>query len=148
MELDRHGVEVLGRQECLELLDNVPVGRIGLSVEALPVVLPVNFVRDGDRLVVATPEGHKTHAARWQTVVAFEADDWEPVSHRGWSVLVQGRARVLRNPAELASAKRLPLRPWGVHGPLLHIAIEMERVSGRRVHGAPRPSEVADGHPS
>ena len=39
--VDRIGLEVLDRQTCLELLATAPIGRVGLSIEALPVVLPV-----------------------------------------------------------------------------------------------------------
>ena len=34
--LDRNGLEVLGRDECLALVGTVGVGRIGLSMRALP----------------------------------------------------------------------------------------------------------------
>ena len=41
--------EELTPEECLLLLDLASVGRIGLSVQALPVILPVNFVmHEGD----------------------------------------------------------------------------------------------------
>lgn len=142
--MDRHGLEVLSRERCLELLREVPVGRVGLSVDALPVVLPVNFVLAGDEIIFGTSEGKKARAARWETIVAFEADGWDPLGHTGWSVLVQGRARLLGSPGELERARSLPLRAWaGVTEPR-YVAIRTDLVNGRRLapaaeHSTPSP---------
>ena len=43
MERDRNGLEILDRSECLRLLAGSSVGRVAVSVGALPVILPVNF---------------------------------------------------------------------------------------------------------
>jgi hypothetical protein len=41
--LDRNGREVLSRGQRLELLRTVRLGRIGVSLRALPVVSPISF---------------------------------------------------------------------------------------------------------
>ena len=41
--IDRNGLEVLDRDECLRLLGTATLGRVGITFGALPVVLPVNF---------------------------------------------------------------------------------------------------------
>lgn len=137
MELDRNGLEVLGREECLALLHTVPVGRIGLSMHALPVVLPVNFVVDDelDRLVLRTAEGAKLRAALMGAVVAFEADVIDPMSHTGWSVLVRGSSSVLNNRADIDEARQLPLRPWANEATDFWVTVTTDLVSGRRVRG-------------
>jgi nitroimidazol reductase NimA-like FMN-containing flavoprotein (pyridoxamine 5'-phosphate oxidase superfamily) len=132
MAFDRNGLEVLDRDECLELLSSASVGRIGLSAGALPVVLPVNFCVDGDRIVVRTGEGTKLAAAVRQAVVSFEVDDIDPLFHTGWSVVVTGIASPLESPADLAHARRLPLRPWA-SGAERYVAITLEELSGRRI---------------
>src|SRR5688500_19840366 len=113
MQIDDNGLEILGREECLALVRTMPIGRIGVSCGALPVVLPVNFVLDHDRIVVRTNPGTKLSAALHDSVVAFEVDQWDTFGHEGWSVMVTGRAHEVTG-AELDEARALPLRPWGV----------------------------------
>jgi nitroimidazol reductase NimA-like FMN-containing flavoprotein (pyridoxamine 5'-phosphate oxidase superfamily) len=134
MEIDRNGLEVMTREECLALLASIPVGRIGLSIGALPVVLPVNFVVAGDEIIIRTAEGSKLDAALQHAVVAFEADEFDPLSHSGWSVLVRGTSRVLVLPGEIDRARRLALRPWANEQSDRYVAISTDLVSGRRVH--------------
>ena len=134
MEVDRNGLEVLTEAEALQLLSTVPVARLGLSIGALPVVLPVNFVVDGKDIVVKTAEGSKLDAALRYSVVAVEADAIDPISHHGWSVLVQGTSRVLTLPGEIERARSLPLRSWASDDGDRFMAISIDMVSGRRIH--------------
>lgn len=141
MSRDRNGLEVLTRTECLRLLSSRHVGRVGVSIEALPVVLPVNYaVMDGD-IVVRSGPGTKLDAALAGAVVAFEVDLVDEASETGWSVLVQGVATVIAEPAVLAQAQSLSLRPWA-GGPKDHfVRISSEHMSGRRLHStAARPA--------
>jgi nitroimidazol reductase NimA-like FMN-containing flavoprotein (pyridoxamine 5'-phosphate oxidase superfamily) len=104
---------------------------VGVSVDALPVVLPVNFaVLDGD-IVFRTVAGTKFHAASAGAVVAFEADAYDPDGSSGWSVLVQGVARVVTDPEELHLVEQLGVDPWAVDGDRV-IRITGSRISGRR----------------
>ena len=129
---DRNGLEVLSRDECVELLSASTIGRIGLSAGALPLVLPVNFCVDRDRIVLRTGEGTKLEAASRNAVVSFEVDDIDPIFHTGWSVVVTGVASPLESEAELSRARALPLRPWAAPGDR-YVAISLEDVSGRRI---------------
>ncbi len=144
MELDANGLEVLDRGACLRLLSTVPIGRIGLSAGALPVVLPVNFVLWNEEVVVRTGSGGKLNAALVNSVVAFEADHYDGLSHTGWSVLLQGSSREITDPLEIEAVRRLPLRPWVEPGKDRFISIAADLVSGRRVRGWHR----FDGHES
>ena len=145
MIVDRNGLEVLGRDECLQLLRTVPVGRLGLSIDALPVVVPVNFALNGHRVVVGTGEGSKLDAAVAGMVVAFEADWWDPFGHRGWSVLVQGPAEVIDSGEELEQVQRLPIRPWGTPRLLRYVGIPTDVVTGRRLRpGHAKPVTPAE----
>jgi nitroimidazol reductase NimA-like FMN-containing flavoprotein (pyridoxamine 5'-phosphate oxidase superfamily) len=111
----------------------MPVGRVAVSVGALPVVLPVNFsVLDGD-IVFRTVAGTKFHAASAGAVVAFETDSYDPDGRSGWSVLVQGVARVVTDPDELDRVQQLGVDPWAVDGDADRvIRITRSRISGRR----------------
>jgi nitroimidazol reductase NimA-like FMN-containing flavoprotein (pyridoxamine 5'-phosphate oxidase superfamily) len=133
MTYDRNGLEVLSRDECLLLLADAHLGRVALSVGALPVVLPVNYtLMDGD-IVVSTVSGSKMDAALANAVVAFEIDGADPFYHQGWSVLVRGMARLITDPDELARAATLHLRPWASPTASHYVRIRSEVVSGRRI---------------
>ena len=133
VEVDRNGLEVLTRDECLRLLGTAVLGRIAVSTWVLPTILPVNFHFDGRQILVRTARGTKLDAATRNAVVAFEVDDMDPVSHTGWSVVVTGAARELTEPGELAEARRRPLARWAPGPEDRVIAISTTTVSGRRI---------------
>ena len=55
-----------------------------------PIVRPVNFAFDEDRIVVRTGAGALWSAACRSVRVTFEADGVRNVDHHGWSVLASG----------------------------------------------------------
>ena len=137
MVIDRNGLDVLSVDECFELLSLAHVGRIALSIGALPVILPVNFHLLDDDIIVRSGPGTKMDAALSHTVVAFEVDAFSPMDHTGWSVLVQGLAHEICDPGELRRASALPLRAWASDRVNRFIRIRPQEVSGRRlVQGA------------
>jgi nitroimidazol reductase NimA-like FMN-containing flavoprotein (pyridoxamine 5'-phosphate oxidase superfamily) len=133
MYLDRNGLEVLDRSECIRLMSRTTIGRLALSVGALPVILPVNFLLDRDRILIRTGEGTKLDAALRDAVVAFEVDDMDPWTHGGWSVCVTGSAHEISDVDELDRVARLPLPHWAPAGVDHVVAVSMEFVSGRRI---------------
>jgi nitroimidazol reductase NimA-like FMN-containing flavoprotein (pyridoxamine 5'-phosphate oxidase superfamily) len=132
-ELDRNGLEVLDRQECLRLLATASLGRIGISSGALPVVLPVNFRLVGDRIVFRTASGTKLDAATRGAVVAFEVDAMDPVEHTGWSVMITGVAQQVREPADIEAVSPERVARWAPLGEDCIVAISTDLVSGRRI---------------
>jgi nitroimidazol reductase NimA-like FMN-containing flavoprotein (pyridoxamine 5'-phosphate oxidase superfamily) len=138
VEVDRNGFEVLPRAECFALLASVPIGRIGLSMAALPVVLPVNFAVDGERLVLRTVAGSKLDAALEGSVVAFEADRFDPSTGEAWSVLVRGSAGVVTDADQLTTLSGLSLDSWGADRGDQWVTISSDLVSGRRTRGRGR----------
>lgn len=133
MEVDRNGLEVLDREHSLRLLATATLGRVGVTFGALPVVLPVNFRLVNDLIVFRTGVGTKFDAATRNHIVAFEADDFEPVYHAGWSVVVTGMAREVTDPYEVAALSTLPIPRWAPEGNSRTVAISTDLVSGRRV---------------
>jgi hypothetical protein len=127
----------LDRRTCLSLLASVVVGRVGLSVDALPVIVPVGFRLDGDRIVFALRAQDRARAALDGVVVAFEADDVDPHTGSGWSVLVQGPAHPL---AEPSGSTLVDVMPVGGTDPV--IASELVSVSTNVITGW-RTGEVA-----
>jgi nitroimidazol reductase NimA-like FMN-containing flavoprotein (pyridoxamine 5'-phosphate oxidase superfamily) len=139
MHVDRSGLEILSREECLALLETATIGRIAVTVDALPVVLPVNFAVSGGTVVISTAPGTKLHAATRRSVVGFEVDAIDPLYHAGWSVLVTGTAEEIVDPVEIAAARRLPLRAWGLgeSADIHYVRIEATLISGRRLAATP-----------
>lgn len=135
-------LEVLPEEECRSLLESVKVGRVAVTIGALPAIFPVNFgIVEGD-IVFRTAEGTKLRAALDRAIVAFEVDGIDEVNETGWSVLVIGHASRIRNAADLERAEALELRPWAA-GPHDHfVRVTTGMISGRRVraNGAP-PSD-------
>lgn len=133
MQFDRNGLEVLSRDECLALMQSVPVARMGLSMKALPVILPVNVAIEGDEIFVRTTAGSKVEAALQRAVVAVEADDYDPLGHSGWSVLVRGQTRFVDDRREIERLRRLWLTSWANLDADLWVAISADIVTGRRI---------------
>jgi nitroimidazol reductase NimA-like FMN-containing flavoprotein (pyridoxamine 5'-phosphate oxidase superfamily) len=136
-------LEVLDPAECLRLLGSASLGRIGLSSDALPVVLPVNFALVDDQIVIRTRRGTKLAAATRNSIVAFEVDQLDPCSGVGWSVMVQGLAREVTDPEDLAAAHAAPLSRWIDPHDGRHVGISIDVISGRRVE--PADAMPADG---
>ena len=97
------------------------------------MILPVNFLCDGERILIRTGDGTKLAAAARDAVVAFEVDHVEPFSHTGWSVCVTGIAREISDEKQLASVAALPLPHWTPNGVGHVMAISLELVTGRRI---------------
>lgn len=133
MRLDQHGLEILPRTECVQLLKTVPVGRVVTTMDDLPLALPVNFVVHGDNVVFRSAPGSKLYGAVRGRRVAFQADSYDSAGRSGWSVLIVGEARQITEEPELERVRDLPLHPWAP-GPFPHyICVPMTRLSGRRI---------------
>lgn len=140
MEVDRHGLEVLSRDECLRLLREATLGRIAITSGALPTILPVNFSLAEDQILFRTARGTKLDAATENAVVAFEVDEMHPMGHDGWSVVVTGVAREVTGDAIAAVAGPIPR--WAPEHDGRVVAISLDLVSGRRiVHGVHPPAD-------
>jgi nitroimidazol reductase NimA-like FMN-containing flavoprotein (pyridoxamine 5'-phosphate oxidase superfamily) len=139
VEIDRNGLEILARDECLKLLGTSALGRIGCTSGALPLVLPVNFRLVGDAVVFRTGVGTKLAAATRNAVVAFEVDEMDPLDHTGWSVLVTGFAREVTNQHELDKMSVDHIPRWAPGGDGRVVSISTELISGRRIVSAARP---------
>lgn len=133
MQIDRAGLRVLTRDECLALLATAELGRIAVSARALPVILPVRFAMDGDRIVIATHHGTTLEAATRDTVVAFETDGADGDSQCAWSVHVNGIASHVIDPATLDRLAALQLPSWSAGKPTQFVAITTDHVAGRWV---------------
>jgi uncharacterized protein len=128
------GLARLNREECMDLLARSTFGRVGVSVDALPAILPVTIALVGDELVFRTVPGTKLAYAARNAVLAIEVDDYEPATGEGWSVLVRGVATQLEDPDEIDRARSVLDRTWipeqtGEH----FVRVGCDLVTGRRL---------------
>lgn len=102
----------LGPEESFRLLASVPVGRVVFSYEALPAIRPVNHIVDDGKVLIRTHDGAAIiPTALRQAVVAYEADELDPVRRTGWSVIVTGMAAFVTEPDRLETY-RDRLQSW------------------------------------
>lgn len=120
-------------EECFGLLSSKQLGRVAFTRDAVgrdgPVILPVNYVVDGDSIVVRTsPHGFIGRSLRRQ-VTAFAVDELDELTGAGWTVLVRGSATHVPG-HQVHDLQRRP-SAWrqGVHS--LFLRIEPRVVSGR-----------------
>lgn len=129
-------LQTLSPTECQELLHRGGVGRIGVSVGALPAIFPVRFALFGNDIVFRIAPATLLSAAVAGTVVAFETDSLDQNGTEGWSVLVVGRGELISDPVELEAARRLPLVPWSTDDDDLFVRVPADLLSGRAFVGS------------
>lgn len=109
---DRLGLEVLAADECWELIAAVPVGRVAFLDAGEPVMFPVTHSLHGRHIVFRSTTGTKLEAAERAAPVAFEVDEWDATTQRGWSVVVRGTAEAVYDEDEVAAYDSGGSGPW------------------------------------
>lgn len=130
---DRDGLEILGRQECLKLLATKSLGRLGLTVGALPSVLPVNYRLIGDRLYFRISAGERLRAATTCAVVAFEVDCFDEKLREGWTVMVTGVTEPIEHADILERLESIGIPNWSPTPLRRVVAISTDVITGRRL---------------
>ena len=126
-------LEDLPKAECLRLLEDGSLGRIGAVVRGHPVIFPVNYVAFDGAIVFCTRRGGELETAASNTTVAFEIDGVDNIYHEGWSVLAIGRCIHVTDPVELDQIQDSRLSSWAGRGRDLLVRISMDEISGRRI---------------
>lgn len=131
---DRNGLEVLGLDECMDLLAMVPVGRVAFIAEGAPLIVPVNHAVWHGGVAFRSAPGSKLDAAIMERYVAFEVDGLDREQRVGWSVVVQGVAETIDDPGDVNALDALGMQPWSPHvSNGRWVRIRPDVVSGRRV---------------
>jgi nitroimidazol reductase NimA-like FMN-containing flavoprotein (pyridoxamine 5'-phosphate oxidase superfamily) len=139
--MDNHLV-VLSRDECMERLRGESIGRVAVTHQALPVILPVNYVLSGASVLFRTEPGGMLARACDNSVVAFEIDCLAADGRSGWSVLVVGFAELLSGSAAVR-ALETGLSSAAGDGRDQFVAIAAAQVTGRVVHPSHDPIGAA-----
>lgn len=134
---DNASLEEIPREECLDLLDACPVGRLAVALPAAPpLVVPINFLLDGDVIVFRTDPGEKLLQLRGSPV-SFEVDQIDFLRRTGWSVLVQGVAYEA-TPTEI---EHLMLETWAPGEKAHWVRIVPAIITGRRIQLPQLPTD-------
>ena len=134
--LDSAGFEILGEDECYELLAHTTLGRLAVTVDAMPAIFPVCFALIDRQIVFSTGQGTKLSAAVAGKVLAFEADWVAEDQKAAWSVQAVGRSLMVEPGSGLEAAARLVVAALApVPRPYL-VKLRPAYVSGRRLRGS------------
>jgi nitroimidazol reductase NimA-like FMN-containing flavoprotein (pyridoxamine 5'-phosphate oxidase superfamily) len=139
-----HGLSILTRAECLDALSVSTVGRLAITAQALPAIVPVSFALSGSSIVFRTETGGMLARACDGSVVAFEVDSLGGETPGGWSVLVVGVATLLDGSAALR-AQALGVASAAGPGRDQFVGITIGKISGRHVG---EPGELAPTGPA
>jgi uncharacterized protein len=102
VQVDQYGLEVLDAAACRALLATKGVGRIGTSIDALPVIVPVHYAVDGDFVVLRMRADTRLDKALVGCVVCFEVDSLDDTGEYDWGVNVTGEAEGVYADEEVA----------------------------------------------
>jgi nitroimidazol reductase NimA-like FMN-containing flavoprotein (pyridoxamine 5'-phosphate oxidase superfamily) len=130
----RSNISSLPTDECFGLLAVATVGRVGFVSPAGVQIIPVNYrLGQGHRLFLrVVPRGVLAQLAELDSRVAFEVDYHADDFRLAWSVLMQGRIRLLDHAAVMAyEVLRRPPVPWPGSEGSLPIQFVPATVSGR-----------------
>lgn len=127
-------VESMTRSECLDYLAGARMGRVGLTVGALPVIRPVRFALAAGDVVFRAAPSSQLRAAAADAVVVFQADHHGEDIGIGWSVQAQGLCREVIHPAEIEVLRELPLPSWHASAPGdSFLRLPLTRLTGERI---------------
>lgn len=128
MDVEPRRRQALSRERSLELLSAAPLGRVIFTENAMHAVRPVNHIVDDGAVIIRTHLGAAVLSAVGM-VVAYQADELDPIEHIGWSVIVTGYAWAVTDPDAITRYERL-LRPWVTGEMDQVIRIDPEIVTG------------------
>ncbi|MGW1894347.1 helix-turn-helix domain-containing protein [Streptomyces sp. NPDC002004] len=128
-------LRTLDAEECRALLSTHGVGRVGVTTEEGPAIVPVNYVvAEGEIAFRTAPDALPSAAADARGDVAFEVDHIDDACSQGWSVLVVGPARAVTDDATVGRLEaEAPSLPWAGGRRGRWLAITPVRITGRRV---------------
>ncbi len=123
----------LTRVECMKLLGQATIGRVGVTLKALPWIFPVPFQVVGEGLIVfGVTEGSPLARATDGAVVAFEADSFDGDRRIGWTVRGIGESAPLPDGEAPGSAMRAS---WVLGESAERLRqLELGQLSGYRTH--------------
>jgi uncharacterized protein len=120
--------------ECVALLEGASWVRLAFTLDGVLNVLPINVLLHDGAIFFRTAAGSKLAAAAASGKVAVQADSGDTATRTGWSVLAQGRATIVTDPAVEEALFARPFEPWAIPDDKpFWVRVEVDHISGRRI---------------
>ncbi|MEP7034826.1 MAG: pyridoxamine 5'-phosphate oxidase family protein [Dermatophilaceae bacterium] len=138
----------LSENESWTLLREAVVGRLAVMVGDQPDIFPVNHLVDLGSVIFRTGPGTKLDRAVGAQV-AFEVDGYDLETSSAWSVVVKGKATVVKRLDDVLAVISLPPFAWHSAPKPHFVRIEPDSITGRRfeVSGGARLNVSTAGAP-
>lgn len=120
-------------RKCMQLLAANHFGRVAVNDREGPVVLPVNYVLDGDSVLFRSGMGTKVEAGARGAPASFEVDAADERTRTGWSVVARGTLTDVYDPVEIERARRLPVEPFAGGDRPHYLRLLISQLTGRRI---------------
>ena len=145
---NHQGLDVLSPEECVELLSNEEIGRVGFNERGQTVILPVNYAFVAGSVLFRTAPGSKLDLAMLGGPASFEVDDWDREMRSGWSVLMKGRVGEITDEWIIALAEHFGVEPWADQVPRDRwVRLEADEITGRWIYRSDNKPERPGGGP-
>ena len=131
MTIDR--IAELTQRECIQLFAANHFGRVAVNDRQGPIVLPVNYILDGDSVLFRSDRGTKVEAGERGSPASFEVDAIDERTRTGWSVVARGTLTDVYDPGEIERAAKLPLEPFAGGERPYFLRLLIDEVTGRRI---------------
>lgn len=132
----------LDREQCTRLLSETSLGRISLTISALPVIRTVRYGLAGGQIVFRAAPRSRLRAAAAGSVVAFQADCGGEADGIGWSVMVQGRCQEVTDRERIRNLQGLPLPAWSADQDAF-LSVSLTEVSGEAIYWCHLESDLS-----
>lgn len=129
--IEQH-VELLDTPECWRLIRTVDYGRLAVVAHDGPDLFPLNVVDDHGTIVFRTGSGTILRRIEDDPRVAFEFDSVDAGAGTAWSVVLRGRAEVIRDAHEAVTALELGIAPWAAGVKNWLVRLVPASITGRR----------------
>jgi nitroimidazol reductase NimA-like FMN-containing flavoprotein (pyridoxamine 5'-phosphate oxidase superfamily) len=127
---------------CRQMLARCTFGRVAFNGEEGLTVLPVNCLFSDDAVLFRAQAGAALDRLDDGSLVAFEADDIDPIAESGWSVLVRGTAMHVTEPERVAALAETETHAWAPGPHDRWIQIQPQQITGRIIY---RQRLIAEG---
>ena len=109
----------MDRDECMDLVAEQMFGRVVMSVDCMPVAVPVMIKVIGGDIYFISDHGPKVDRAVRNTVVSIQVDHADLIDRTGWCVLVTGMSEIVTDNDRI----REVLRDLGAWTPSEHSVV-------------------------
>jgi nitroimidazol reductase NimA-like FMN-containing flavoprotein (pyridoxamine 5'-phosphate oxidase superfamily) len=124
----------LSYSECEAMLRAGVAGRVAVSAQDGPHILPINYSVVDGAIVIRTSTDSLLGRLGCGVTVAFEVDHFDYHYQRGCSVVARGVTEAVEDPAEVARIRSVwEPRPWASGTRSLLLKLPWTELSGRQL---------------